>query len=107
MMGGMGINSIEALRGNMLMLRGVGLNEKESSDSRHSACRRIKGETNETDYVDRKMVLGLAISVNIIVTFANSGSDDMDQSASTGVESNPRNRIESIASFIRGFVSGS
>ncbi len=29
MMGGMGINSIEALRGNRLMLRGVGLNEKE------------------------------------------------------------------------------
>lgn len=28
-MGGMGINSIEALRGNRLMLRGVGLNEKE------------------------------------------------------------------------------
>ena len=26
---GMGINSIEALRGNRLMLRGVGLNEKE------------------------------------------------------------------------------
>ena len=29
MMGGMGINSIEALRGNRLMRRGVGLNEKE------------------------------------------------------------------------------
>jgi len=29
MMGGMGINSIEALKGNRLMLRGVGLNEKE------------------------------------------------------------------------------
>ena len=28
-MGGMGINSIEALRGNRLMLRGVGLNETE------------------------------------------------------------------------------
>ncbi len=28
-MGGMGVNSIEALRGNRLMLRGVGLNEKE------------------------------------------------------------------------------
>ncbi|MBO4423732.1 MAG: 4Fe-4S binding protein [Clostridia bacterium] len=28
-MGGMGINSIEALRGNRLMLRGVGLNDKE------------------------------------------------------------------------------
>ncbi|HCR72899.1 MAG TPA: FMN-binding glutamate synthase family protein, partial [Ruminococcus sp.] len=28
-MGGMGINSIEAMRGNRLMLRGVGLNEKE------------------------------------------------------------------------------
>ena len=28
-MGGMGINSIEALKGNRLMLRGVGLNEKE------------------------------------------------------------------------------
>lgn len=29
MMGGMGINSVEALRGNRLMLRGVGLNEPE------------------------------------------------------------------------------
>ncbi|MDD6995783.1 MAG: glutamate synthase-related protein [Candidatus Borkfalkiaceae bacterium] len=29
MMGGMGINSVEALKGNRLMLRGVGLNEKE------------------------------------------------------------------------------
>ena len=29
MMGGMGINSIEALRGNRLMLRGVGMTEKE------------------------------------------------------------------------------
>ena len=29
MMGGMGINSIEALRGNRLMLRGLDLNEKE------------------------------------------------------------------------------
>ena len=29
MMGGMGINSIEALRGNRLMLRGVGLSQKE------------------------------------------------------------------------------
>ena len=29
MMGGMGINSIESLRGNHLMLRGIGLNEKE------------------------------------------------------------------------------
>ena len=29
MMGGMGINSIEALRGNRLMLRGIGLNEKD------------------------------------------------------------------------------
>ena len=29
LMGGMGINSIEALRGNRAMLRGVGLNEKE------------------------------------------------------------------------------
>ena len=29
MMGGMGINSIEALKGNRQMLRGVGLNEKE------------------------------------------------------------------------------
>lgn len=29
MMGGMGINSIEALKGNRLMLRGVGLNQKE------------------------------------------------------------------------------
>ena len=27
-MGGMGINSIEALKGNRLMLRGVGLNGK-------------------------------------------------------------------------------
>jgi glutamate synthase domain-containing protein 2 len=31
MMGGMGINSIESLRGNRLMLRGIGLNEKELS----------------------------------------------------------------------------
>ena len=31
LLGGMGINSIEALRGNRLMLRGVGLNEKELS----------------------------------------------------------------------------
>lgn len=29
MMGGMGINSVEALRGNRLMLRGIGLNEME------------------------------------------------------------------------------
>ncbi|MCL2072114.1 MAG: FMN-binding glutamate synthase family protein, partial [Oscillospiraceae bacterium] len=29
MMGLMGINSIESLKGNRLMLRGVGLNEKE------------------------------------------------------------------------------
>ena len=29
MMGGMGINSIEALRGNRLMLRGIGLNGTE------------------------------------------------------------------------------
>ena len=29
MMGGMGINSIEALKGNRLMLRGVGLTAKE------------------------------------------------------------------------------
>ncbi|EFV02651.1 hypothetical protein HMP0721_0124 [Pseudoramibacter alactolyticus ATCC 23263] len=28
-MGGMGINSIEALKGNRLMLRGIGLSEKE------------------------------------------------------------------------------
>jgi hypothetical protein len=28
-MGGMGINSIEAMRGNRLMLRGVGLNDRE------------------------------------------------------------------------------
>ncbi len=31
MMGGMGINSIESLKGNRLMLRGVGMNEKELS----------------------------------------------------------------------------
>ena len=31
LMGGMGINSIEALRGNRMMLRGVGLNDKELS----------------------------------------------------------------------------
>ena len=31
MMGGMGINSIEALKGNRMMLRGIGLNEKELS----------------------------------------------------------------------------
>ena len=29
MMGGMGINSIEALKGNRLMLRGIGMTEKE------------------------------------------------------------------------------
>jgi len=29
MMGSMGINSIESLKGNRLMLRGIGLNEKE------------------------------------------------------------------------------
>jgi hypothetical protein len=29
MMGGMGINAIESLRGNRLQLRGVGLTEKE------------------------------------------------------------------------------
>ena len=29
MMGGMGINAIEALRGNRLMLRGLGLNSRE------------------------------------------------------------------------------
>ena len=29
LMGGMGINSIEALRGNRLMLRGINLTEKE------------------------------------------------------------------------------
>jgi glutamate synthase domain-containing protein 2 len=29
MMGGMGINSIESMRGNRLMLRGIGLNERE------------------------------------------------------------------------------
>lgn len=31
MMGGMGINAIDSLRGNRLMLRGIGLNEKELS----------------------------------------------------------------------------
>ena len=31
MMGGMGINSIEALRGNRLMLRGIGLTDRELS----------------------------------------------------------------------------
>ncbi len=30
-MGGMGINAIEALRGNRLMLRGIGLNDRELS----------------------------------------------------------------------------
>ncbi len=29
MLGGMGINAIESLRGNRLMLRGVGLSQKE------------------------------------------------------------------------------
>ena len=29
MMGGMGINAIDSLRGNRLMLRGIGLTEKE------------------------------------------------------------------------------
>lgn len=38
MMGGMGINSIESLRGNRAMLRGIGLNEKELAilDIRHA-----------------------------------------------------------------------
>ena len=38
MMGGMGINSIESLRGNRLMLRGLGLNDKELSilDIKHA-----------------------------------------------------------------------
>lgn len=31
MMGGMGINSVEALRGNRLMLRGIGLTDTELS----------------------------------------------------------------------------
>ena len=31
MMGGMGINSVEALRGNRLMLRGVGMTDRELS----------------------------------------------------------------------------
>ena len=31
LMGGMGINAIESLRGNRLMLRGVGLNDRELS----------------------------------------------------------------------------
>ena len=35
LMGGMGINSIEALRGNRLMLRGVGLNETEQIGRAH------------------------------------------------------------------------
>ena len=59
MMGGMGINSIEALRGNRLMLRGVGLNGKRASDSRHQARGRIsrKGSvTMKRVYVDAKMV---------------------------------------------------
>ena len=29
MMGGMGINSIESLKGNRLMLRGIGLSDRE------------------------------------------------------------------------------
>ena len=29
LMGGMGINSIEALKGNRLMLRGIGMTDKE------------------------------------------------------------------------------
>ena len=29
MLGGMGLNSIDSLRGNRLMLRGIGLTEKE------------------------------------------------------------------------------
>jgi hypothetical protein len=29
MIGGMGINAIDSLRGNRLMLRGIGLNQKE------------------------------------------------------------------------------
>ena len=41
MMGGMGINSMEALRGNRLMLRGVGLTDRELENSRNFSCRRI------------------------------------------------------------------
>ena len=41
MMGGMGINSIEALKGNRLMLRGVGMTEKELEDPGDFSRRRI------------------------------------------------------------------
>ena len=44
MMGGMGINSIEALRGNRLMLRGVGLTDRELADSGRGSRRRISAE---------------------------------------------------------------
>lgn len=42
LMGGMGINSIEALKGNRLMLRGVGLNEKELEILGIAPCRRMR-----------------------------------------------------------------
>ena len=43
-MGGMGVNAIEALRGNRLMLRGVGLNETELRIHRNRSRRRITAE---------------------------------------------------------------
>ena len=45
-MGGMGINSIEALRGNRLMLRGVGLTEKELCHSGRGPRRRVSGNND-------------------------------------------------------------
>ena len=42
MMGGMGINSIEALRGNRLMLRGVGLTQKSLISS--ASCTRASNK---------------------------------------------------------------
>lgn len=44
MMGGMGINSVEALKGNRLMLRGIDLNEKSLRYSAYSTQVSDKGE---------------------------------------------------------------
>ena len=61
MMGGMGINSIESLRGNRLMLRGLGLNDKELSILGIKARRRInRGHSDEKSLCQRKMVSGMS-----------------------------------------------
>ena len=40
-MGGMGINSLEALRGNRLMLRGIGLTDTEFAAAGRPLCGRV------------------------------------------------------------------